>query len=305
VLARGNASSKRHGDTKDGGMRRARQRAGRHAPGFAAIALLACALAARADGPDVPYVPTPQVVVDEMLRVAQVGPSDYVMDLGSGDGRILITAATKFGARGLGVELDDDLLVQSNENARAAGVADRVRFRKEDLFQADLSPATVITMYLVPRVNRRLLPRLMQLAPGTRIVSHDFDLEGWKPDATTAIRKNVFLWIVPANVAGRWHARLELPGDAREIDMDLAQKHQEVEGYVRLGRIAQAVWQPKLEGERFRFTLVDDRDRENEASLYVDARVHGDAMEGHMRRGVGSQAAMLPFRAVRIGAVAR
>ena len=279
-----------------------------------ALALLAVPLIAAAENAlDVPYVPTPQVVVDEMLRVAKVGPDDYVMDLGSGDGRILITAATKFGARGLGVELDDALLAESNENARQAGVADRVRFRKEDLFKTDLSRATAITLYLVPRVNARLLPRLLALEPGTRIVSHDFDLEGWRPDAKTTIRKNIFLWIVPARVAGRWQAQLAFPEGARDVELELRQQHQDVDGVVRelrqqhqdvdgvvrtAGRIAQ-VWQPRLEGERFTFTIVDDRNREDEASLYVAARVRGDVMEGEMRRGVGAAEVRLPWRATR------
>lgn len=265
-----------------------------------ALALLASPLAAAAEHAlDVPYVPTPQVVVDEMLRAGRVGPDDYVMDLGSGDGRILITAAAKFGARGLGVELDEALLAESNENARQAGVADRVQFRKEDLFKADLSRATVVMMYLVPRVNARLLPRLLELAPGTRIVSHDFDLEGWRPDLKTTLRKNVFLWVVPARVEGRWQARLALPDGAREIELEFRQQHQDVDGVVRAeGRIA-PVWQARLEGERFAFTIVDDRNREDEASLYVDARVRGDVMEGEMRRGVGATQVRLPWRATR------
>lgn len=249
---------------------------------------------------DVPYVPTPQVVVDEMLRVGKASRDDYVIDLGSGDGRILITAARKFDARGHGVELDDELIAQSNENAQLAGVADRVEFRKEDLFKADLSRATLITMYLVPRVNARLLPRLTELAPGTRIVSHDFDLEGWRPDAKTTIRKNIFLWIVPARVEGRWKTHLALAGGDRDLVLEFRQKHQDVDGVVYGGARPAQVWQPMLAGRRFTFTIVDDRDREDEANLYIDARVHGALMEGEMQRGVGMQAVRVPWRAERI-----
>lgn len=266
----------------------------------AGIALLALVGSAARAELDVPYVPTPQVVVDEMLRVGGAGPQDYVIDLGSGDGRILITAARKFGARGHGVELDDDLLAQSNENARLAGVADRVEFRKEDLFQADLSRATLITMYLIPRVNARVLPRLEALAPGTRIVSHDFDLEGWRPDAKTTIRKNIFLWIVPARVEGRWRTRLALPGGDRDLVLEFRQSHQDVDGVVHGGERLAQVWQPALAGERFRFTIIDDRKREDEASLYIDARVRGNVMEGEMRRGVGADAVRVPWRAERV-----
>ncbi len=275
---------------------------------MAALARLVCAAwlaalstAASAQNElDVPYVPTPQVVVDEMLRVANVRAGDYVIDLGSGDGRILITAARQFGARGHGVELDETLIAESNENAQVAGVAERVQFHKEDLFQADLSRATVITMYLVPRVNRKLLPRLAELKPGTRIVSHDFDLEGWKPDAKTTIRKNIFLWTVPARVAGRWQTRLTLPGGERDVTLEFRQQYQEVEGMAHAdGRIAQ-VWQTQLVGERFSFTLVDDRRRDEEASLYIDARVSGDVMEGEMRRGAGSGETRTAWRATRV-----
>jgi hypothetical protein len=266
-----------------------------------AALLVLCAGYARAQQElDVPYVPTPQVVVDEMLRVGGAGPDDYVIDLGSGDGRILITAARKFGARGHGVELDDTLIAESNENAQRAGVADRVQFRKEDLFQADLSSATLITLYLVPRVNARVLPRLAALKPGTRIVSHDFDLEGWRPDAKTTIRKNIFFWIVPARVAGRWKTHLAVPGGARDLVLELRQQHQEVDGTVHGGERIGQVWQPVLAGERFRFTVIDDRNRDEEASLYIDARVRGDVMEGEMQRGVGAAAVVTPWRAERI-----
>lgn len=267
----------------------------------AMLAAAAWPVRAQQQALDVPYVPTPQVVVDEMLRLARVTVDDYLMDLGSGDGRILITAARKFGVRGHGVELDDELLAASRENAARAGVADRVQFRQEDLFTADLSVATVITMYLVPRVNQRLLPRLLQLKPGTRLVSHDFDLGDWRPDVKTTIRKNIFLWIVPAPVAGRWETRLALPGGERRLVLELRQQHQDVDGIVHGGERITQLWQPMLEGERFRFTLIDDRDREAEANLYVDARVQGGVMEGRMQRGVGRTAVDLPFRAVRLG----
>jgi len=264
----------------------------------AMIALLVLAFPVSAEL-DVPYVPTPQVVVDEMLRVARVGPQDFVMDLGSGDGRILIDAARKFGAHGVGVELDDALLAQSIENAQAAGVDDRVQFRKEDLFKADLSPATVITMYLVPRVNERLRPRLLTLKPGTRIVSHDFDLQDWRPDEKHTIRKNVFLWIVPAQVAGRWHARLALPGGALNVDFELKQHFQELDGVARADERIIPLWEMQISGERVRFVMVDGRDREHEASLYFEGRVHGDVMEGEIRRGVGKAETRLPWRAAR------
>jgi SAM-dependent methyltransferase len=265
-----------------------------------AVLSFALASPARAQFPfDVPYVPTPQVVVDEMLRLAAVEPADFVMDLGSGDGRILITAARVFGARGLGVELNESLVFQSEESARIAGVADRVKFAQQDLFKTDLAPATVITMYLIPTVNQRLRPALLELKAGTRIVSHDFDLEDWQPDRKITLRKNIFLWIVPAKTAGRWEMRLPVDGAERKMELEFRQKFQEIDGTVRLdGRIS-SIWEPRLSGERISFVLVDDRNRDREAGLYFEGRVSGNAMEGEFTRGVGKEAVKQPWRAVR------
>jgi hypothetical protein len=266
---------------------------------LAALALMRPAIGAEVV-PDVPFVPTPQVVVDEMLRVAKVGQSDFVMDLGSGDGRIAITAAGKFGARALGVELDEHLLIQSEESARQAGVEDRVKFLRQDLFKTDLSRASVITMYLLPSVNRRLRPRLLDLKPGTRIVAHDFDLEDWKPDQMTTIRKNVFLWIVPAKVAGRWRARVPLPDGPRTIEVELNQRFQEVNGLARIDGHVTQMWEAKLNGDRLSFVLVDGADREREASLYFDGRVAGNAIEGEIRRGVGNNETRIQWQAAKV-----
>ena len=176
---------------------------------------LAASLGARAD--DVPFVTTPDTVTLAMLELAAVTPRDHVVDLGSGDGRIVIAAARRFGASGLGVEIVPDLVRTSRERARAAGVGDRVDFREQDLFATDLAAATVVTMYLLPEVNLQLRPRLLALAPGTRIVSHDWDLGDWAPDRTVTVDvpekalgrdkfSRVHLWIVPATVHGRWCA---------------------------------------------------------------------------------------------------
>ena len=148
---------------------------------------------------DVIYVPTPQAVVSRMLSLAKVGTNDVVYDLGSGDGRIVIAAVRDFGAaRGVGIELDPQRIAEARANAVAAGVADRVEFRQEDLFAADLSPATVVAMYLLPALNQRLLPTLRALRPGTRIVSHNYDFgAAWKPSRTEVVENNlVHLWTV-------------------------------------------------------------------------------------------------------------
>jgi hypothetical protein len=273
----------------------------RLAAALAVCTAVAAAPAAAQPAPDVPFVPTPQVVVDEMLRLAGVGPRDFVVDLGSGDGRIPITAAKKFGARAMGVELDYHLAIQSEEGARQAGVADRVTILNQDLFKTDFSEATVVTMYLLPRVNRKLRPALLELRPGTRIVAHDFDLDDWKPDRTTTIRKNVFLWIVPAKVAGRWRAEVPLPGGGRTIEVELKQRFQEVDGLARIDGQRAQLWEARLRGDRISFVLVDPADREDEAGLYFEGRVAGNAMEGEVRRGVGNAETRMKWRAVRVG----
>jgi len=152
--------------------------------------------------PDVHFVPTRQATVDAMLRLAKVGPDDVVYDLGSGDGRIVVIAAQKYGARGVGIELRHDLVEMSRQLAEEGEVADRVTFIEGDLFEADLSQATVVTLYLSPSINRRLLPKLQrELRPGTRIVSHQFGLPSWTPEATVRTDEgaDLYLWTVPAS----------------------------------------------------------------------------------------------------------
>src|SRR5690242_2805480 len=137
---------------------------------------------------DVPYVPTPQDVVEAMLNVAQVGANDFLIDLGSGDGRIVVTAAAKFGARGFGVDLNPKRIAEAVDNAKVAGVSDRAQFFQKNLFETDFSQATVVTMYLLPDVNLQLRPKVLDMKPGTRIVSHDFDMGEWKPDQSITMR---------------------------------------------------------------------------------------------------------------------
>jgi ubiquinone/menaquinone biosynthesis C-methylase UbiE len=148
---------------------------------------------------DVPYVPTPDKVVERMLEIAQVGPNDVVYDLGSGDGRIVIAAARKHGARGVGIDIDPDRIREARDNARSAGVSERVEFREGDLFKANLSEATVVTLYLLSSVNLQLRPKLLsELKPGTRIVSHAFDMGDWKPIRTEKVgTSTVYYWVVP------------------------------------------------------------------------------------------------------------
>jgi SAM-dependent methyltransferase len=148
---------------------------------------------------DVPYIPTPQNVVDEMLKVAAVTKNDTVYDLGCGDGRIVITAAKQYGARGVGADIDPQRIKESNENAQKAGVTERVKFVQQDLFTMDLKEATVVTLYLLPAINLKLRPKLLrELKPGTRVVSHAFDMGDWKPERTVRVDgRTIYYWVIP------------------------------------------------------------------------------------------------------------
>lgn len=196
---------------------------------------------------DTPYVPTPQVVVDRMLELAQIKKGDMVIDLGSGDGRLVITAAQKYGAHGFGVELDPRLVTKSNDEARRAGLADRVKFLQQDLFDTDFRQANVLTLYLLPDVNLKLRPKILEeLKPGTRVVSHDYGMREWQPDAeqtiaapdkTVGARKasNVYLWIVPAKVAGEWAVEIRSGKKRQQLPLSLTQHYQRIAGSVGVG----------------------------------------------------------------------
>lgn len=179
--------------------------------------------------PDVVFVPTPQPVVDAMLALAGVQPGEMVYDLGCGDGRAVITAARHFGARGIGVDIDPRRIEESRANAREAGVTDRVEFKQEDLFTMQFADADVLFLYLLPELNLRLRPRILdELRPGTRVVSHSFRMAEWEPDEYRWVgTSSIFLWIVPAKAAGEW--KVELPG-GEEGTLTLAQEFQNVSG---------------------------------------------------------------------------
>lgn len=174
----------------------------------ATAVLLACAPVSAQERPalDVPYIKTPVAVVERMLEMARVNESDALIDLGSGDGRIPIAAAKQYGTRGLGVDLDPERTREARKAAQAAGVSEQVTFRTEDLFDTDLSSATVISMYLFPEINLRLRPELLRLKPGTRIISHAFHMDDWTPERHDVVEgRDIFLWTVPARVEGLWN----------------------------------------------------------------------------------------------------
>jgi len=201
---------------------------------------------------DVPYVPTPRRVVTAMLDLAELTPEDYLFDLGSGDGRIPIMAAQR-GARGFGVDIDPNRVAESDAAALLAGVEARARFRRQDLFDTPLREATVVTMYLLPGINMRLRPRLLtELRPGTRLVTHAFTLGDWRPDAQRVVdAANIYLWIVPAAVEGRW----TLTDGGETMALTLAQRFQDVSGSLRAGGRDLALRDVTLRGTRLSFTV--------------------------------------------------
>ena len=210
--------------------------------------LLLLAAAIPEDELDVPYVPTPMPVVERMLEMAEVGPSDYLIDLGSGDGRIPVAAAGR-GARALGVDIDPARIDEAHAAARLAGVETRARFRRQDLFETPLREASVVTIYLLPDINLRLRPRLLtELRPGARVLSHNFAMGDWRPDAEEERgASRIYMWTVPAVVGGSWSLRL---ADGTILPLELEQRFQEVTGTLAGEPIRDA----QLRGTRFRFT---------------------------------------------------
>lgn len=230
-------------------------------PGVMAGALLIFSSTLDAQRPhlDVPYVPTPPEVVDRMLEMAQVDADDTLVDLGSGDGRIVIAAVTDYGVRNArGIDLDPERVKEAHENARDAGVEEQVGFEEGDLFTKDFSDATVLTMYLLQSVNLRLKPVILDsMEPGSRVVSHDFDMGNWQPDDEDNINgRRVYLWTVPARVAGRWSFTTP-EGDKGTAF--LYQSYQQVEGEVVIGDQRLPMEEGQLQGEHLSFVLQGER----------------------------------------------
>ncbi|MFM9882684.1 MAG: SAM-dependent methyltransferase [Burkholderiales bacterium] len=241
---------------------------------------------------DTPYVPTPQKVVDAMLAMGKVGPADFLIDLGSGDGRLVITAAKQLGARGFGVEIDPRLVKLANQSSRQQGVGERARFMEQDLFKTPLHEASVITMYLLPDVNIELRPRLYALKPGTRIVSHDYHLGDWRADDHAVLdvpdkpvgpllKSDIYLWIVPAQVAGNWEG--VMPGAHRSVRLALTQKYQEVEAKVLLGGVPLRVTRATLRGR----ALEIDAETSQREPVRIKLASDGAALAGSVVAGGG------------------
>jgi hypothetical protein len=233
-------------------------------------------------GKDVIWVPSPDDIVDRMLTMAQVTPNDLVIDLGSGDGKIAIAAAKKFGARSMGIEYNPEMVKLSQANSQAAGVATKATFRNADIFATDFSQATVITMYLLPGLNMKLRPQLLAMKAGTRIASHSFSMEDWEADETSSVDgRRAYFWVVPANVQGGW----SVDAGGQKVDMTLEQQFQKIHGTVGIGALQAGLREPKLRGFLVSFAYVDAAGVRRDFS----GRVNAGKMEGSFRDEKGAE----------------
>jgi SAM-dependent methyltransferase len=258
------------------------------------------------DDGTVPYVQTPMEIVERMLRMAEVKPGDHVIDLGSGDGRIVIEAARR-GATAMGVDLDSNLVKLAAENAQKAGVSQRTEFKAMDLFDADLSPASVVTLYLLPEFNAKLLPRLLGLKPGTRIVSHDGGIGDWPPDERLQMRapekpvgvdgmSTVELWIVPADAAGTWRSRI--PAHGGDWRFDIRQKYQALDLDAAAQGRGLLVRNSRLRGEEIKLVITGVVGAAAWHHYFV-GQVKGDRIAGEVTISNGNSQRTLPWTATR------
>lgn len=247
--------------------------------------VFACLPEATAQDLDVPYVPTPQNVVERMLDVTDVQPSDYVIDLGSGDGRIVIAAA-KRGASGHGIDLDPQRISEARENAASAGVTDQIMFMEQDIFETDFSEASVITMYLLPSINEKLRPDLLEkLQPGTEIVSHSFDMGNWQPDKQITVNGNgagsheIYYWVIPAKANGTWN----WSHNGRQYSMDVDQKFQEITVDISdESGSSFDIQKAELQGKRLTVRATN-----NGQNYIYSGRIEGDEIFGMMQNHKG------------------
>jgi SAM-dependent methyltransferase len=234
---------------------------------------------------DVPYVPSKPEVVAEMLRMAKVTKDDLLYDLGCGDGRIVITAAQLYGTRGVGIDIDPERIKESKENAAKANVSHLVKFIEQDLFEADFREATVVSLYLLTSVNLRLRPRLLsQLRPGTRVVSHNYGMDTWKPDDQSVVMVNetshsVYFWIVPANVSGTWEwTWTEGPQKVANV-LEFEQHFQWPAGKLRSGSAEWSLRGISLKGNELQFT-AEREEKGKVLTMIFAGRVSGNTIEG-------------------------
>jgi SAM-dependent methyltransferase len=268
------------------------------------VLVSACGLSPPFRPLDAPFVPSPEMVGVEMLRLAEVNTADVVYDLGSGDGRIVIAAARDFGARGVGVELDASLIQRSNDNAVRAGVADRVSFIWQDLFAADIRPATVITLYLYQEVNLKLRPKLLrELRPGTRVVSHDYDMGEWPADRVLRVRSpegvhTLHYWVVPADVAGRWQGTFPATSGSGSMTLRLQQRFQQVTGTLTTDGRDAPLTDTTLRGNRLTFAASVDGEAGSVLASF-QTQIDGELMMGEARLETAGSERTLAWTATR------
>lgn len=231
---------------------------------------------------DVPYVPTPENIVAEMIKMAGINKNDIVYDLGCGDGRIIIMACLKTGARGVGVDIDPDRIKESRDNARKANVAGKVTFLQEDLFKMDFSEATVLALYLLPELNERLRPRILtEMRPGTRVISHNYGMGDWEPDKTRRFdaSHSIYFWVVPANVSGTWNLAMQDKHGLTYHILKLEQGYQVVAGNISAGRGWIPLSHVSLKGDELRFTS-DISTSKGTIPVIFTGRARGNTLEG-------------------------
>ncbi len=234
-------------------------------------------------GKDVIWIPTGNELVSKMLKIAKVGPSDLLYDLGAGDGKIAIAAAKEFGARAVGIEYNSDMAALGQRNAERAGVADKVKIIQGDIFKEDFSKATVVTLYLLPELNYQLRPTLLKMKPGTRVVSHAFDMADWRPDGEIDNPAKGYFWIVPANVSGEWVLN-NFDSQSGAI-LNLSQKFQYVGGSITLGGKNQPILNAELKGDRLEFSYIDTMNTLRTIRLtFNESKVRGDENSVYMNR---------------------
>lgn len=246
-------------------------------------------------GKDVMWLPTPDGVIDRLMHMAGATPQDRLVDLGAGDGRIVIAAARDFGVRGRGIEYDPAMVEFARQQAESAGVASLVSFEQGDIFETDFSDATIVSLYLLPELNLRLRPLLMAMRPGTRVVAHQFDMGRWTPDETSTVSHRAgYLWVIPANVTGDWKLRYGEGTDAVKATLAFEQRFQRVAGTAAHEAFITTLRQPRLLGDRLRFALTDPSGVVRE----FDARVGAKTMRGDAQ---GADGTRVPFFAERVG----
>jgi hypothetical protein len=229
-------------------------------------------------GKDVIWIPTPDTLVTKMLQAAKTSENDLVYDLGAGEGKIPIAAAKEFKARSVGIEYNPDMAALAKRNAERAGVTDKVKIIAGDIFENDFSEATVVTLYLLPELNFKLRPTILKMKPGTRVVSHAFNMRDWEPDDVIYDNeREAFLWIVPATIAGKW--QFDEGGGGFKGTLDLIQAYQRVGGNMTMGKQAASLLGPKLSGNNFSFSFVN-----SDGTLRsVRGKFDGDKFDGWMR----------------------